>query len=170
MRTAAVAATAKLDEERRRPRATQPAPVSDEVPADGADGSIESGVMPASIPEPEPTPPTLEERAQVYLRIGLDEASRQLGEPAHAIEGMSPTFIGLAEGRLLSGADTSRPVVRAVYLDPNGNLILLDQQQIRPGQPAPVATPDLWSIGSVLVSLHGEVPPQAISNLRSRLH
>ena len=94
---------------------------------------------------------------------------RQLGGAVHAIEGMSPVFIGLAQGQLSSGADTSRPVVRAVYLDPNGHLILLDQQQIRPGQRAPVATPDRWPIGSVLVSLHGEASPQAISNLRTRL-
>jgi hypothetical protein len=108
-------------------------------------------------------------RAQVYLRIGLDEAAHQLGGPVHAIEGMSPMFIGLAPGQLSAGADTTRPVVRAVYLDPNGRLILLDQQLIRAGQRVSPGTRERWPIGNVLVSLHGEAPPQTISNLRARV-
>jgi hypothetical protein len=43
----------------------------------------------------------MEERAQVYLRIGLDEASRQLGRPVHAIEGMTPLFLGLARSTVV---------------------------------------------------------------------
>jgi Protein kinase domain len=153
IRAAAAAATAKLDEERRSDQATKPEPplVSGYVAADG------------------PAPPTLEERARVYLRIGLDEASRQLGGPVHAIEGMSPMFIGLAQGQLSAGGDTSQPMVRAAYLDPNGRLILLDQQRIRPGQSVPATTLDRWAIGNVMVSLHGEASPKTISNLRARV-
>jgi hypothetical protein len=87
-----------------------------------------------------------------------------LGGPVHAIEGISPMFIGLASGQPSDG-----PVVRVVYLDPNGRLILLDQQKVRAGQAVPPATGDRWPIGNVLVSLHGEVPPQTISNLRVRV-
>ena len=83
---------------------------------------------------PPPTPPTLEQRAQVYLRIGLDEASRQLGGPVHVIEGMSAMFMGMAQGVAVPGADATRPVVRVVYQDSQGRLILLDQQRLRPGQ------------------------------------
>jgi hypothetical protein len=119
-------------------------------------------------PAPEPTPPTVEERAQVYLRIGLDEASRRLGEPIHAIEGMAPLFIGLSQGQLAAGLDTTQAVVRAVYLDPNGGLILLDQQRIRPGQRVPVPTRDRWAVGSVMLYLHGD-SPQTIGNLRARV-
>ena len=36
-----------------------------------------------------PAPRTPEQRAGVYLRIGLDEAAKQLGRPVHVIEGMS---------------------------------------------------------------------------------
>jgi hypothetical protein len=111
----------------------------------------------------------LERRAQVYLRVGLDEATHQLGGPVHAIEGMSPVFIGLALAQVLPGGDTTRPVVRSVYLDPNGRLILLDQQRIRAGQAVPAAGRDRWPIGNVLVSLHGEVPPGTITNLRARV-
>jgi hypothetical protein len=60
-------------------------------------------------------------------------------------------------------------VVRAVYLDQNGSLILLDQQRIQAGQGVPLTTRDRWPIGDVLVSLHGEAPPQTISNLRARV-
>ena len=148
---------------RRLPRAPEPQAVSAVAVPDSADESIDTSLTPA------PAPPTWEMRAQVYLRIGLDEAAHQLGGPVHAIEGMSPMFIGLAPGQLSAGADTTRPVVRAVYLDPNGRLILLDQQLIRAGQSVPPATLERWPIGNVLVSLHGEAPPQTISNLRARV-
>jgi hypothetical protein len=153
IREAAAAATARLDKKRRA--------------ADTADGSIGTGRAPA--PAPEPAPPTMEKRAQVYLRVGLDEASRHLGGPIHAIEGMSPALIGLAQGRLSADVDTTQAVVRAVYLDPNGGLILLDQQRIRPGQRAAVATRDRWTVGNVMLYLHGDATPQAIGNLRARV-
>jgi hypothetical protein len=82
---------------------------------------------------------------------------------------MSPMFIGLAQGQLSAGGDTSQPMVRAVYLDPNGRLILLDQQRIRPGQRVPAATLDRWPIGNVMVSLHGEASPKTIGHLRTRV-
>jgi serine/threonine protein kinase len=150
---------------RRLPRAPEPEAVSAAAVPDSADDSIDTSLTPV----PAPAPPTWEMRAQVYLRIGLDEAAHQLGGPVHAIEGMSPMFIGLAPGQLSAGADTTRPVVRAVYLDPNGRLILLDQQLIRAGQRVSPGTRERWPIGNVLVSLHGEAPPQTISNLRARV-
>jgi hypothetical protein len=168
--TAPLARPRKRDERRARIRAEKPA--SETVPgsprvADTGVSTIDTSVAPT--PAPEPAPPTLEERAQVYHHIGLDEASRHLGGPIHAIEGMSPVFIGLAEGQLLGGATRSQPVVRAVYIDPNGKLILLDQQRIRPGVKAPAATLDRWAVGNVLLHLHGEAPPMTIGNLRRRV-
>jgi anti-sigma factor RsiW len=54
-----------------------------------------------------PAPRTPEQRARTYLRIGLDEASKQLGGPVHVIEGMSPLFMGLALGKTSPGADAT---------------------------------------------------------------
>ena len=90
---------------------------------------------PAPAPPPTTAAPqrTLEQRADTYMRIGLDEAARQLGGPVHVIEGLSPLFMGLAQGRTSPGADSTRPVVRVVYQDAQGRLILLDQQRLRPG-------------------------------------
>jgi serine/threonine protein kinase len=136
---------------RQRPRPAEPAP------------------KPPPVSAPQSSARTLDERAQVYLRIGLDEAARQLGGPIHGIEGMSPVFIGLGQRPLLAGADSSQPVVRAVYLDPNGRLILLDQQRIRGGGSAPRATGDRWPIGKVLLHLHGEASPLTLRNLRARV-
>ncbi len=115
-----------------------------------------------------PAPPTPEQRAQVYTRIGLDEASKQLGGPVHVIEGMSPLFMGLAPGRVAAGADPARPVVRVVYQDPQGRLILLDQQRNLPGQPA---TPSAgsWNLGDLTMGLQGEAPPEVLRALRSRV-
>ncbi len=115
------------------------------------------------------TPPTLEQRADIYLRIGLDEASRQLGGPMHVIEGRSPMLVGLAPGRLSPGMDTTRPVVRAVYVDAANRLILLDQQRIRPGQTATAAPPLRTVIDNVLVQLHGEPAANVLRNLAGRI-
>jgi hypothetical protein len=57
----------------------------------------------------------MEARAGVYLRIGLDEASRQLGGPVHVVEGMTPSFVGLAQSRF-PGYSTAGPAVRVVYI------------------------------------------------------
>lgn len=117
-----------------------------------------------------PTPRTPEQRARVYLRIGLDEAAKQLGRPVHVIEGMSPLFMGLVLGRNSPGADATRPVVRVVYQDSQGRLIFLDQQRIRPGQPtaAPGAEPH-WVRGEIALHLSGEVGPDILRNYRGRV-
>jgi len=119
---------------------------------------------------PAPTPRTPEQRAQIYLRIGLDEASKQLGRPVHVIEGRSALFMGLALGRTSPGADAARPVVRVVYQDSQGRLILLDQQRLRPGQAtsAPGSGPH-WIVGEVSLHLSGEVSPDILRTLRGRV-
>jgi putative zinc finger protein len=157
-RNQAAAATAALDAQRRRRAAAQPAGPAAPVVARAAQAA-----------PPPPTPPTLEQRAQVYLRIGLDEASRQLGGPAHVIEGMSAMFMGLAQGVSVPGADATRPVVRVVYQDSQGRLILLDQQRLRPGQPTPQGSPLGWVVGETGIWLHGEVGPDALRTYRPRV-
>jgi hypothetical protein len=117
-----------------------------------------------------PAPRTPEQRAQTYLRIGLDEASKQLGRPVHVIEGMSPLFMGLTLGRNSPGADATRPVVRVVYQDSQGRLILLDQQRLRPGQATTAPGPEPhWVVGEIALHLSGEVSPDILKNLRARV-
>jgi len=117
-----------------------------------------------------PAPRTPEQRARTYLRIGLDEASKQLGRPVHVIEGMSPLFMGLALGRTSPGADATRPVVRVVYQDSQGRLILLDQQRLRPGQATSAPGPEPhWIVGEIALHLSGEVSPDILRNLRARV-
>lgn len=117
-----------------------------------------------------PAPRTPEQRAEIYLRIGLDEAAKQLGRPVHVIEGRSPLFMGLALGRNSPGADAARPVVRVVYQDSQGRLILLDQQRLRPGQAtsSPGADPH-WIVGEVSLHLSGEVGAEVLRSLRTRV-
>jgi anti-sigma factor RsiW len=117
-----------------------------------------------------PAPRTPEQRAQIYLRIGLDEAAKQLGRPVHVIEGMSPLFMGLAFGRNSPGADATRPVVRVVYQDSQGRLILLDQQRLRPGQStsSPGNEPH-WVAGEIALHLSGEVGSDVLRNWRARV-
>jgi hypothetical protein len=112
----------------------------------------------------------LEQKSQIYLRIGLDEAAKQLGRPMHVIEAMSPEFIGLAQGRLVTGADPNRPVVRVVYRDTRGRMILLDQQRLRTGQAPGAASGNLrWTLGDVMLYLHGEPGGDVLRNLQRRV-
>ena len=121
-------------------------------------------------PEPAPRPPTLEQRAQVYLRIGLDEAVKQLGGPVHVIEGMTPELIGLTRTQLIPGSGSARPVVRGVYVDARGRLILLDQQRVASGQAPSSPTGSLrWTIGDVMLYLRGEPSPDVLRSLQARV-
>jgi hypothetical protein len=87
----------------------------------------------------------------------------------HVIEGMSAMFMGLAQGVVVPGADATRPVVRVVYQDSQGRLIMLDQQRLRPGQPAPQGSPLGWALGETAIWLHGEVGPDALRTYRPRV-
>ncbi|MEO7987372.1 MAG: zf-HC2 domain-containing protein, partial [Gemmatimonadales bacterium] len=163
IRLQATNALSQLDRERRVSRAATATARLDQATLERNQRAATAGAV---APAPPPPPPTLEQRAQVYLRIGLDEASRQLGGPVHVIEGMNPTFMGLAPGRVAAGADTSRPVVRVVYQDSQGRMIMLDQQR-RSGQPAPPPSTGAWSLGDVTMGLHGDVPAETLRSLRS---
>jgi putative zinc finger protein len=162
----AAAATAALDSARRRDQA-----VSRQAQSKGA--LVVTATNPAPAPAPAAAPPqrTLEQRADTYMRIGLDEAARQLGRPVHVIEGLSPLFMGLAQGRTSPGADTTRPVVRVVYQDAQGRLILLDQQRLRAGQDTtpPAGGQPHWTMGEILVHLQGEVGPEVLRTMRARV-
>ena len=156
-REAAAAALEELDRERLRSRA-----------------NAATAALPPPRPEPqatvEPAARTLEQKAQTYLRIGLDEAAKQLGRPMHVIEAMSPEFIGLAQGRSVPGADPNRPVVRVVYSDTRGRMILLDQQRLRTGQAPGAANGNLrWILGDVMLYLHGEPGNDVLRNLQRRV-
>ena len=159
-RQAAAAALEELDRERLRSRAAA---------ATAALPPARPDPQPAAV-APSPPPRTLEQRAQIYLRIGLDEAATQLGRPVHVIEAMTPEFMGLTQGRLVTGADPSRPVVRVVYRDPRGRMILLDQQRMRTGQAPGAPGGNLrWALGDVMLYLHGEPGPDVLRNLQRRV-
>jgi putative zinc finger protein len=155
-RERAAAATAALDAERRA-AARQPA-------ANAA-------------PTPAPPPvPTVDQRARISSRIGLDEAAHQLGGPLHAIDGMSRLLVGTVSPQLVPGSDTTRAVVRAVYVDRTGRLIFLDQQRVRAGQSDLPFTPTSdrsgelrWMSGQVLLVLQSDVPTDSLRFLWRRV-
>ena len=163
----AAAATAALDSARRRDEAVRQAQNRSAVVV------TPNNPSPAAASPPTTAPPqrTLEQRADTYMRIGLDEAARQLGRPVHVIEGLSPLFMGLANSRTSPGADTSRPVVRVVYQDAQGRLILLDQQRLKAGQDTtpPAGGQPHWTMGEILLHLHGEIGPEVLRTMRARV-
>jgi hypothetical protein len=159
----AAAATAAIDSARRRDEARQ---------AQSRAAEVVTPTNPApAAPPAAPPQRTLEQRSNTYMRIGLDEAARQLGRPVHVIEGLSPLFMGLAQGSTSPGADTSRPVVRVVYQDAQGRLILLDQQRLKAGQDttAPSGGQPHWTMGEILLHLHGEIGPEVLRTMRARV-
>ncbi|HET6837883.1 MAG TPA: zf-HC2 domain-containing protein, partial [Gemmatimonadales bacterium] len=160
-RRAAAAALAELDRERVRQR------------ANAATAALPPPARPdpESVADPAPRPPTLEQRAQVYLRIGLDEAVKQLGGPVHVIEGMTPELIGLTRSQIFPGSSSNRPVVRVVYQDSRGRMILLDQQRMDAGQQAPTSAAGSlrWAIGDVMLYLRGEPSPEILRGLQARV-
>jgi anti-sigma factor RsiW len=160
----AAAATAALDSARRRDEATR------QGQSRAATVATPTSPAPAA-PSTAPPQRTLEQRANTYMRIGLDEAARQLGRPVHVIEGLSPLFMGLAQGTTSPGADTSRPVVRVVYQDAQGRLILLDQQRLKAGQDTtvPAGGQPHWTMGEILLHLHGEIGPEVLRTMRARV-
>ena len=164
VRAEAALALRELDRERQADRAAAATAALDSV------RRREALARQANVAAPAPAPRTPEQRARIYLRIGLDEASKQLGRPVHVIEGMSPLFMGLGLGRTSPGADATRPVVRVVYQDSQGRLILLDQQRLRAGQAtsAPGAEPH-WIVGEVSLHLSGEISSDVLRNLRARV-
>ena len=156
-RERAAAATAALDAERKRAAAAQ-----------------QAAAAPAT-PPPAPVP-TIDQRSQIANRIGLDEAARQLGGPLHAIDGMSRLLVGVVSPQLVPGTDTSRAVVRAVYVDRAGRLVFLDQQRVRAGQQGLPYTPQAgrngelrWMAGQVLVVLQSDQPTDSLRLLYRRI-
>ncbi|HEU4648919.1 MAG TPA: zf-HC2 domain-containing protein [Gemmatimonadales bacterium] len=142
--------------------------------AGGAPARTESAAPPPAPPQP----PTLEQRAQITSRIGLDEATRLLGGPLHAIDAADYTrqFVGIVSGASVPGADPTRPVVRAVYIDRSGRVLYLDQQRVRPGQAQdlPTSAPEgggdhRWVIGGTLLRLTGERTSAALDSLARRV-
>jgi len=111
--------------------------------------------------------------AQITTRIGLDEASQQLGGKLHVIDGMRAELVGLVPGRLVPGADSSRPVVRVVYLGDDGRRIFLDQQRIAVdggNRQARAATiPGTWLDGDVRLRLHGALSKDSLAELARRV-
>jgi hypothetical protein len=163
VRTEAAVALRQLDRERQIERAEAATAALDSA------RRREAQLRPVTVTAA-PAPRTPEQRAQTYLRIGLDEAAKQLGRPVHVIEGMSQMFMGLVLGRNSPGADATRPVVRVVYQDSQGRLIFLDQQRLRPGQTTsqPGAEPH-WIVGEISLHLSGEVGPDILRNYRARV-
>ncbi|HET7602039.1 MAG TPA: zf-HC2 domain-containing protein [Gemmatimonadales bacterium] len=156
-----------------QPAVTPVAPRRERAPA-GAAAAFSTGIS-ASQPQrvaelkatsPEREPLAIERDAQLSSRIGLDEAREQLGGNLHVIEGLRPEMVGLVPGRLVAGADPSRPVVRVVYLGNDGKTFFLDQQRVGAAlSPAPGS----WMAGNVQLRLHGELSQDSLNGLARRV-
>ena len=171
----AAKATEELDRERNRERAAAATAALDAQRKQAAARQAAAQANPAPTPAPPPVP-TIDQRSRIANRIGLDEAARQLGGPLHAIDGMSRQLVGVVSPQLVPGSDTSRAVVRAVYVDRSGRLIFLDQQRVRPGQTNLPFTPQAerngelrWMAGQVMLVLQSDLPTDSLRLLFRRI-
>lgn len=128
---------------------------------------------PASTAAPRRAALSLEQQAQISMRIGLDEAQRLLGSPMHVIDGLQPEFVGLVPGRLVRGANPSDYVVRVVYLDEQRRMVFLDQQRLdltgrQMGMQRDTVPPE-WVKGDVRLSLSGNISADAARALAQRV-
>src|SRR5690606_29549683 len=132
-----------------------------------ARGAPTSGAARASESE------SLEQRAQITMRIGLDEVPRLLGGPMHVIDGLRREFVGLVPGRLMRGADPNRYAVRVVYLDEQGRPFYLDQQRLdttdRQLGAQRDSVPPEWVRGEVRLAISGTLSPEAAAALAARV-
>jgi hypothetical protein len=163
-----------------QPAVTPVAPRRERAPASAAT-AFSTGIS-ASQPQrvaelkatsPEREPLALERDAQLSSRIGLDEAREQLGGNLHVIEGLRPEMVGLVPGRLVAGADPSRPVVRVVYLGDDGKTFFLDQQRVSDALSSRRASvspaPGTWMAGNVQLRLHGGLSQDSLNGLARRV-
>jgi Putative zinc-finger len=170
----AAKATEELDRERMRERAAQATADLDrqrEQEQAAAEAQRRDSIQAA-----QRAAPTIDQKARLSSRIGLDEAAHQLGGPLHAIDGMTRQLVGLVSPQLVPGSDSTRPVVRAVYVDRTGRTIYLDQQRVRPGQLDLPFTPQtgpngqqMWMAGSTLLVLQGDLGPDSLRSLARRV-
>ncbi len=135
-----------------------------------AEAAAQPAVNDASSPAPAAPPPapepTIDTRAQLASRIGLDEVRRELGSALHGIDGLRPKAVGLLPGRLVPGADPARNVVRAVYQDRDGQLFYLDQQRVAGGA---AAARGGIVVGDVQLFLHGQLAADSVRALTDRV-
>lgn len=162
-----LSAAAATRQRARMAAASQPAPERSRAE------EVARAEPPVAAPQPAQRPP-LEQQAQIAFRLGLDEAQRMLGGiPVHAIEGLQPELVGAVQGHLVPGADATAYVVRVVYLDDDGRMILLDQQRLSAEARASGAgrdtTPPFWVKGDVRLRLTGQVPRETIADLAARV-
>lgn len=163
-----------------QPTVTAVAPRQESAPARSV-GAYSAGIS-ASEPQrvtelkatsSRPEPLAIERDAQLSSRIGLDEAKEQLGGNLHVIEGLRPEMVGLVPGRLVAGADPSRPVVRVVYLGADGQAFFLDQQRVGDAvlsaRGALSRAPGSWMAGNVQLRLHGELSQDSLNGLARRV-
>jgi hypothetical protein len=84
-----------------------------------------------------------------FRPVSFEEAITRLSGSIRLIDGLQPLRVEVGSGRLVPGSDPDRDVIRVVYADPRGRLLVLDQQ---PGQ----VRPDAAGIVSVNGLMRGD--------------
>jgi hypothetical protein len=127
----------------------------------------------AVVPAPTPARP-LGVSAPGFSVITVREAIEQKGGPLQLIRGLLPDHIEVADASAVPGALPGSKVLRVVYREPNGRVLLLDQQRISPEYRSGLATDilidsgpggnsiALWVSGETRLTLSGRMDPETL--------
>jgi hypothetical protein len=106
--------------------------------------------------------------------ITVREAIERMGVPLQLIHGLLPDHIEVADASAVPGALPGSAVLRVVYREPNGRVLLLDQQRIPPAYRSALATDilidsepggnsiALWVSGDTRLTLSGRMDPEIL--------
>lgn len=106
--------------------------------------------------------------------ITVREAIERMGGPLQLIRGLLPDHVEAADASAVPGALPGSEVLRVVYREPNGRVLLLDQQRIPPAYRSGLATDilidsepggnsiALWVSGDTRLTLSGRMAPETL--------
>ena len=151
------------------PIAAAPAPAK---PTDLArpDSSNPSPLAP--VVAPEPTAPSV--TGPGFSRLTVSEAIERTGGPVLLIRGLLPDHLEVAPAGAVPGALPGSEVLRVVFREPGGRILLLDQQKIPEAYRSGLAADTLidsgrdgsslaiWVSGETRVTLSGRIDPETL--------
>ncbi len=145
------------------PTATPPAPVRSD------------SASPAAVPRPvplEPAAPTV--TGPGFTMLTVREAIERTGGPILLVRGLLPDHLEVAPASAVPGALPGSEVIRVVYREPGGRILLLDQQKIPEAYRSGLAADTLidsdpggrsiaiWVGGDTRVTLSGRIDPETL--------
>jgi hypothetical protein len=129
----------------------------------------------AAVPRPVPLEPAAPRvTGPGFTMLTVREAIERIGGPILLIRGLLPDHLEVAPASAVPGALPGSEVIRVVYREPGGRILLLDQQKIPEAYRSGLAADTLidsdpggrsiaiWVSGETRVTLSGRIDPETL--------